>query len=54
MTPYVTASGSKAPIGSISESRVARAIAILQGGGLIPAGLTPDQVVDFNLVPKAP
>jgi len=23
-------------------------------GGLIPAGLTPDQVVDFNLVPKAP
>jgi NitT/TauT family transport system substrate-binding protein len=53
MTPYVTPSGSKAPIGSISEARVARAIAILQGGGLIPAGLTPDQVVDFNLVPKA-
>ncbi len=54
MTPYVTSQGSKAPIGSISEARVAKAIAILQGGGLIPAGLTPEDVVDFNLTPKAP
>jgi NitT/TauT family transport system substrate-binding protein len=53
MTPYVTSSGSNAPLGSINQPRVARAIAILQGGGLIPAGLTPDAVVDFNLTPKA-
>ena len=30
-----------------------RAIAILQGAGLIPPGLTADQVVDFDLTPKA-
>jgi NitT/TauT family transport system substrate-binding protein len=53
MTPYVTSSGSNASLGSINQPRVARAIAILQGGGLIPAGLTPDAVVDFNLTPKA-
>jgi NitT/TauT family transport system substrate-binding protein len=53
MTPYVTPSDGKSPVGSISEARVTRAIAILQNAGLIPAGLTADQVVDFNLVPKA-
>jgi NitT/TauT family transport system substrate-binding protein len=53
MTPYVTPADGKSPIGSISEARVTRAIAILQSGGLIPAGLTAEQVVDFNLVPKA-
>jgi NitT/TauT family transport system substrate-binding protein len=54
MTPYMTSSGSNTPLGSINEQRVARAIAILQGGGLIPSGLTPEQVVDFNITPKAP
>lgn len=53
MTPYVKATTSGAPIGSMDEQRVARAIAILQGSGLIPAGLTPDEAVAFNLTPKA-
>jgi NitT/TauT family transport system substrate-binding protein len=50
MTPYVT-SGAGA-FGALDEQRAARAIAILQGAGLIPAGLTPDKVVDFDLTPK--
>lgn len=52
MTPYVTAGGAGAPIGALDEQRVARAIAILSGAGLIPSGLTPDAVVDFDLTPK--
>ncbi|MEV6928940.1 ABC transporter substrate-binding protein [Dactylosporangium sp. NPDC051485] len=50
MTPYV---GSGGTLGSMDQQRVARAIATLQAGGLIPAGLTPDAVVDFDLTPKA-
>ncbi|WP_433608239.1 ABC transporter substrate-binding protein [Dactylosporangium sp. CA-139114] len=50
MTPYVS-SGSA--IGVMEQERVARAIATLQAAGLIPAGLTPDAVVDFSLTPKA-
>ena len=53
MTPYVKPTGT-APIGSIDQQRVARAIAILQGAGLMPSGLAPDAVVDFALTPKAP
>jgi NitT/TauT family transport system substrate-binding protein len=51
MTPYVTSGAGI--FGAIDEQRVSRAIAILQGAGLIPAGLTADQVVDFDLTPKA-
>ncbi|MGI5238498.1 ABC transporter substrate-binding protein [Dactylosporangium sp. CA-139066] len=50
MTPYVS---SGAAIGAMDQERVARAIATLQAGGLIQAGLTPDAVVDFSLTPKA-
>jgi NitT/TauT family transport system substrate-binding protein len=50
MTPYVT---SATTMGSMDPERVARAIATLQAGGLIPAGLTPDAVVDFSITPKA-
>jgi NitT/TauT family transport system substrate-binding protein len=50
MTPYVS---SGAAIGAMDQERVARAIATLQAGGLIPAGLTPDAVVDFAITPKA-
>ncbi|WP_433077921.1 ABC transporter substrate-binding protein [Dactylosporangium sp. CA-052675] len=50
MTPYVS-SGST--IGVMEQERVARAIATLQAAALIPAGLTPDAVVDFSLTPKA-
>lgn len=51
MTPYVDP-GPNNPIGMLDEERAARAIAILQGAGLIPTGLTPDKVIDFDLTPK--
>ncbi|MEU4690629.1 ABC transporter substrate-binding protein [Actinoplanes sp. NPDC023714] len=39
------------PSGLIEKNRVADAIATLQGNGLIPPGLTPESVVDFDLAP---
>lgn len=45
MAPYVK------PSGVIDRERVANALATLEGGGLIPPGLTPDSVVDFRLAP---
>jgi NitT/TauT family transport system substrate-binding protein len=53
MTPYVKPTGTNAPIGSLDQQRVARAIAILQGAGLMPAGLAPDAVVAFDLTPTS-
>ncbi|GAA3754456.1 ABC transporter substrate-binding protein [Plantactinospora mayteni] len=52
MTPYVAPVGG-APIGFMDEQRVMRTIAVMQGAGLIPAGLTPEKVVDFGFVPKS-
>lgn len=52
MTPYVKPAGNL-PIGTLDKQRVAKAIAILQGAGLMPAGLTPESVVAFDLTPKA-
>jgi NitT/TauT family transport system substrate-binding protein len=49
MRPYA---GTGSGIGAIEKQRVAQSIATLQGAGLIPAGLTPDSIVDFSLVPK--
>ena len=50
MQPYV---GTGSTVGSLDSARVARAIATLQGSGLIGSGLTPDAVVDFKIAPKA-
>jgi hypothetical protein len=33
------------------EQRVARAIALLEGNGLVRAGLKPSDLVDFGLAP---
>jgi NitT/TauT family transport system substrate-binding protein len=52
MTPYVPAQ-SGGPLGSMDEARVAKALAILQGSGLLKLPLTPESVVDFDLTPKA-
>ncbi|BCJ50675.1 hypothetical protein Asp14428_21500 [Actinoplanes sp. NBRC 14428] len=52
MKPYCTAPAGGA-LGSMDESRVARSIAVLSGAGLMPAGLTPADVVDFSFTPKA-
>jgi NitT/TauT family transport system substrate-binding protein len=53
MSPYVTSASSGVPVGAVDKDKMARAIAILQGSGLIPAGLTPETLVDFSLTPKA-
>jgi NitT/TauT family transport system substrate-binding protein len=49
MKPY-TAPPNGGPLGLLDQQRVARTIAILQGNGLMPAGLTPDKVADFTFV----
>jgi NitT/TauT family transport system substrate-binding protein len=53
MASFVRSEASGVPVGALDSQRVARSIAILQGAGAIPAGLTPEQVVSFDLVPKA-
>jgi len=50
MKPYVAPPNGGA-IGHMDQERVARSIAVLQGNGLMPAGLTPDKVVDFSFIP---
>src|SRR5690349_16191640 len=49
MKPY-TSPPNGAPLGFLDQQRVARTIAILQGNGLMPAGMTPDKVADFSFV----
>ncbi|WP_213456470.1 ABC transporter substrate-binding protein [Rhizomonospora bruguierae] len=49
MTPYVTSS--QAPMGSVSEDRIAKVISVLQGLGLFEPGLTPKDVADFTMMP---
>jgi len=52
MAAFVKSAGSGEAIGSLDPSRVARSIAILAGAGAIPAGLTPEEFIDFNVAPK--
>jgi NitT/TauT family transport system substrate-binding protein len=53
MGPFVRSEASGVPVGALDSQRVARSIAILQGSGQIGAGLTPEKVIDFSLVPQA-
>ncbi|MEU1885167.1 ABC transporter substrate-binding protein [Micromonospora sp. WMMD987] len=53
MAGYVRSSNSGTAIGTLDSDRVAKSIAILQGAGALKSNITPDQVIDFNLVPKA-
>jgi NitT/TauT family transport system substrate-binding protein len=53
MASYVRSSGAGAPVGAFDSERVARSIAILQGAGAIPPGLSPDQVVTFDVVDES-
>ena len=53
MAPFVRSEASGVPVGALDSQRVARSIAILQGSGQIEAGLTPEQIIKFDLVPKA-
>jgi NitT/TauT family transport system substrate-binding protein len=53
MGPYVRSAAAGIPVGALDADRVARSIAILQGSGQIDPGLKPEQVISFDLVPKA-
>jgi len=53
MGAFVKSEASGVPVGALDSQRVARSIAILQGAGQIPAGLAPEQVITFDLVPNA-
>ena len=53
MAPFVRSEASGVPVGALDSQRVARSIAILQGSGQIGAGLTPEQIINFTLVPNA-
>jgi NitT/TauT family transport system substrate-binding protein len=52
MSSFVRSAGSGEKIGTIDTQRVARSIAILQGSGQIPAGMTPEQIISVDLLPK--
>lgn len=52
MGSFVRSAGSGEKVGLIDTQRVARSIAILQGAGQIPAGITPEQIISVDLVPK--
>jgi NitT/TauT family transport system substrate-binding protein len=53
MAPFVRSAAAGVPVGALDAQRVARSIAILQGSGQIDPGLKPEQVINFDLVPKA-
>ncbi|MEU3453326.1 ABC transporter substrate-binding protein [Micromonospora sp. NPDC006766] len=53
MAAYVRSSNSGTAIGTLDSGRVAKSIALLQGAGALKQDLTPEQFIDFDLVPKA-
>ncbi|MFF3851692.1 ABC transporter substrate-binding protein [Micromonospora sp. NPDC002575] len=53
MAGYVRSNNSGTKIGTLDSGRVAKSIAILQGAGSLKQNLTPDQIIDFNLVPQS-
>lgn len=50
MEPYIHPLTPGAPTGWIDVQRVERAIALLEGAGAIPAGITPQDVVNFEVI----
>jgi len=53
MGAFVKGNTAGAASGALDTNRVARSIAILQGAGAIPDGMTPDKIINFSLVPAA-
>lgn len=45
LAPYIRSNAEGLPVGALDANRVARGIALLQGAGQIPPGLTPDQLM---------
>lgn len=53
MAAYVRPEGSGATLGTVDSGRVAKSIALLEDADALPEGMTPEQIIDFDLVPKA-
>jgi NitT/TauT family transport system substrate-binding protein len=53
MAAYVRSSNSGTAIGTLDQGRVANSIALLKGAGSLTQDVTPEQIIDFNLAPKA-
>ncbi|MDX3850261.1 ABC transporter substrate-binding protein [Streptomyces sp. AK02-01A] len=53
MAAYVRPGGSGAAIGTLDSARVAKSIAVLRDADAVPQGITPEEIIDFDLVPKA-
>jgi len=53
MAAFVKGNTAGAASGALDSQRVARSIALLQGAGAIPDGMTPEKIIDFSLVPAA-
>ncbi|MEU7930319.1 ABC transporter substrate-binding protein [Micromonospora echinofusca] len=53
MAGYVRSNNSGTQLGTLDSGRVAKSIAILQGAGALKQNITPDQIIDFSLAPKA-
>ncbi|MFC4146250.1 ABC transporter substrate-binding protein [Micromonospora mangrovi] len=53
MAAYVRSSNSGTALGTLDSGRVAKSIALLQGAGALKQNFTPDQIIDFDLAPKA-
>ncbi|MEU8213960.1 ABC transporter substrate-binding protein [Micromonospora sp. NPDC049044] len=53
MAAYVRSGNTGAAIGTVDSGRVATSIALLQGAGALKQSVTPEQIIDFSLVPKA-
>ncbi|CCH21371.1 hypothetical protein GCM10009848_23480 [Micromonospora lupini] len=53
MAAYVRSGNSGTAIGTLDSGRVAKSIAILQGAGALKQNITPEQIIDFSLAPKA-
>ncbi|SCG14152.1 NitT/TauT family transport system substrate-binding protein [Micromonospora echinofusca] len=53
MAGYVRSNNSGTQLGTLDSGRVAKSIAILQGAGSLKQNITPDQIIDFSLAPKA-
>ncbi|NLU77045.1 ABC transporter substrate-binding protein [Micromonospora sp. HNM0581] len=53
MAGYVRSNNSGTALGTLDSGRVAKSIAILRGAGALKSDLTPEQIIDFNLAPKA-
>ncbi|MDG4761975.1 ABC transporter substrate-binding protein [Micromonospora sp. WMMD710] len=54
MASYVRSDNSAgAAIGTLDSGRVAKSIAVLRGAGALKQNITPEQIIDFSLAPKA-